>query len=238
MPALADPTTQPQHVIVPPDGGKWRDLGVRVASAAVLLPVALGCLWAGGWYWTALVLVGAAGMALEWRGLCRHRPAPLQPLLGAVYILPAVIALLWLRDDPAGGAVRVLFILCVVWSSDIGAYMTGRLFGGAKLAPTISPGKTWSGAAGGLVSAIVVGMIFARLNDGAAGSAMAIAALLGGVAQAGDLFESGLKRYFDVKDSGRSIPGHGGLLDRLDAVLTAAPVAAALLLLRGVELWR
>jgi len=228
-PALADaPPARP---------GRWRDLGVRTASAAVLLPVALACLWAGGWAWTGLVLIGAAGMAVEWRTMGRMRPAAWLPVTGAAYILPAVVALLWLRAGPAGfGA--VLFMLCVVWASDIGAYMVGRLVGGPKLAPAISPGKTRSGAVGGLLAVLAVGFAAARLADGTVAAAMATALVLGVFAQAGDLLESGLKRHFGVKDSGHLIPGHGGLLDRLDAVLLAAPAAAVLSAVRGVELWR
>jgi phosphatidate cytidylyltransferase len=222
---------------VPAPPGRWRDLGLRTASAAVLLPVALACLWAGGWAWAGLVLLGAAGMAAEWRAMCRRRPARWLAPAGAAYILPAVAALLWLRAGPAGfGA--VLFVLCVVWASDIGAYLVGRLVGGAKLAPAISPGKTRSGAAGGLLAALAVGYAAARLDGGSVPAGMAAAAGLGIFAQAGDLLESALKRRFGVKDSGHIIPGHGGLLDRLDAVLLAAPAAALLAAMRGVELWR
>jgi len=129
----------------------------------------------------------------------------------------------------------------VVWASDIGAYLVGRAFGGPRLAPVISPGKTWSGAIGGLVAAAVVGAVASALLGKGPPSwrPVALAVLLGVISQGGDLFESYLKRHFGVKDSGRMIPGHGGLLDRLDAVLTAAPAAAllALVLGRGVVLW-
>lgn len=211
---------------------------MRAASAAVLVPVAVGALWLGGWAWVVLVLMGASGMAAEWRAMCRHRPAPGLSLAGIAYIMPAVAALLWLRVPEPGGFQAVLFVLCVVWASDIGAYLVGRLVGGPKLAPAISPGKTRSGAVGGLVAVLGVGFAAARLGHGSAPAAMAAALLLGVVAQAGDLLESGLKRHFGVKDSGRLIPGHGGLLDRLDAVLLAAPAAALLAAWRGVELWR
>src|SRR5258707_1102329 len=98
--------------------GRWRDLGVRTASAAVLLPVAVACLWVGGWAWVGLVLVDAAGMAVEWRAMGRMRPASWLNLAGFAYIMPAVVALLWLRGGPDGfGA--VLFVLSVVWASDI-----------------------------------------------------------------------------------------------------------------------
>ena len=140
-------------------------------------------------------------------------------------------ALLWLRDDPVAGRANVLFLLLVVWAGDIGAYLVGRWIGGPRLAPGISPGKTWSGAVGGLVAASVVGLLAAGLlSDGAAGRAIPLAAVLGIVAQAGDLLESFVKRRLEVKDSGHLIPGHGGLFDRLDGVLAAAPVAALLAL--------
>ena len=113
------------------------------------------------------------------------------------------------------------FILLVVWCSDIGAYVVGRLVGGRRLAPSISPGKTWSGAAGGLAAAIMGGMIIAGLNLRAG----LLAALFGIASQLGDLGESALKRHYKVKDSGRLIPGHGGMLDRLDGLM-AASVAA------------
>ncbi len=204
----------------------------------MLLPVALGCLWVGGMAWIGLVLGAAAGMAVEWRAMSRRRPAAWLVPAGFAYILPAVAALLWLRAPEPGGFGAVLFVLCVVWASDVGAYMVGRLVGGPKLAPAISPGKTWSGGFGGLVAAALVGVAAGRLGQGDPRAAMLTATALGVVAQAGDLLESALKRHFGVKDSGTLIPGHGGLLDRLDAVLLAAPAAALVSAIRGVELWR
>jgi phosphatidate cytidylyltransferase len=135
----------------------------------------------------------------------------------------------------------VLFLFLVVWASDIGAYMAGRALGGPKLWPAVSPNKTWSGAAGGLLAAILVALGTALVfTPGASTVAVvAVAALLGVASQAGDLLESAIKRHFDVKDSSRLIPGHGGLLDRLDGVLAAAPVAALLsfALGQGRVLW-
>ncbi len=160
---------------------------------------------------------------------------------GILYIGLAGIALIELRHDNEAGRVNVLFLFLVVWASDIGAYMAGRLFGGPKLAPGVSPNKTWSGAAGGLASAMLVGVATAALlAPGGASRAAAVAAALGIMAQAGDLLESWIKRHFDVKDSSALIPGHGGLLDRLDGVLAAAPIAAllAFALGQGQPLWR
>jgi phosphatidate cytidylyltransferase len=132
--------------------------------------------------------------------------------------------------------------MVLIWASDIGAYIVGRLAGGPRLAPSISPGKTWSGAAGGLLAAVAVGVVagLGPHSGGASATAGVIGGGLGLVAQLGDLLESKLKRHFGIKDSGHIIPGHGGLLDRLDAVLIAAPVAAALAWMAGpgVSLWR
>ncbi len=119
----------------------------------------------------------------------------------------------------------MLFLAAIVWGGDIGAYLVGRLVGGPRLAPRISPGKTWSGALGGTLVAVLAGL---AVRPGHALLAGLVALLLSVAAQAGDLLESGLKRRFGVKDSGRLIPGHGGLLDRLDGVLTSAPLLAAL----------
>jgi phosphatidate cytidylyltransferase len=218
-----------------PRPGRWRDLGVRAASAVILLPVALLCLWQGGLAWIVLVMLAYGLMLAEWQAMAALRP-PRWPLAaGLAWTLPGASALVWLRGRGMGD---VLFLLCVVWASDIGAYMVGRLVGGAKLAPSISPGKTRSGAIGGLAAAVLVGLIAAWRGEGAFGLAAATAAGLGVIAQAGDLLESAVKRHFGVKDSGTLIPGHGGLLDRLDAVLTVAPVAALVVAWRGMELWR
>ena len=203
--------------------GPWRDLGVRPASGAALAVRGLGLIWLGGFGWLVCVLLAGAGMAAEWLALCRRRPA--LRWVGPIYIAPAILALLWLRGLP-DGLRWVAFLAAVVWSGDIGAYLVGRLVGGPRLAPSISPGKTWSGAAGGTACAVLAGVLAASGHAVAALPALVLSL----AAQAGDLLESALKRHFGVKDSGRIIPGHGGLLDRLDGVLTAAPLAALLAL--------
>ena len=147
---------------------------------------------------------------------------------GVLYVGLAIVALIWLRGWPGtDGRTAVFFLVLVVWGSDIGAYVAGRLIGGPKLAPALSPAKTWSGAAGGLVAAMLVGEAVA--GHVTLGTAV-FAGLLAIVCQAGDLLESAIKRHVGVKDSGRLIPGHGGLLDRLDGLLAAAPVAALVVL--------
>ena len=188
-----------------------------------------------------LLLAGTAG-GLIWRGNAGPQSGRYAYALGFLYLGPAAVALPWLRSDPAVGLANTLFVLCIVWASDIGAYLVGRFVGGPKLVPAISPGKTWSGAVGGLASAALAGLAVAAgtARGLSAPHVIVLAIGLGIISQAGDLFESALKRHFGVKDSGRIIPGHGGLLDRLDALLAVAPVAALLALTvgRGVALWR
>ena len=207
---------------------RWRDLGVRTASGLVLAAIGLLTMWIGGLVWATVICLLGVIMAFEWVGLCAGRPRRLL-VIGALYISPAVVALIWLRAQPNGHR-WVLLLAAVVWGGDVGAYLVGRLVGGPRLAPAISPGKTWSGAAGGTLIAVLAGM--AAWPERLALVAP-VALLLSVTAQAGDLLESAIKRRFGVKDSGRLIPGHGGLLDRLDGVLTAAPVAAIILLVFG-----
>jgi phosphatidate cytidylyltransferase len=149
------------------------------------------------------------------------------------------LSLLWLRLQPAHGLADTLFLVAVVWGTDIGAYMAGRLFGGAKMAPKISPGKTWSGAAGGLMIGAFCGAMLAGNFHFVALSALLMGILLSIFAQAGDLLESAIKRHLGVKDSGNTIPGHGGVLDRQVGFLAAAPLAALLALgaQGGLALW-
>nr|WP_194299803.1 phosphatidate cytidylyltransferase [Acetobacter conturbans] len=160
---------------------------------------------------------------------------------GNAVIVAAGAALLWLRLGTETGIWSVVFVIAVVVSSDSSAYMVGRLIGGPKLAPSISPGKTRSGAAGGLVGAVLAGVVvavFADADGGLSTSTLLLrsafwAALLGVVAQTGDLIESAVKRRRGVKDSGTLLPGHGGLLDRFDALLAVAPLAALISLAAG-----
>jgi phosphatidate cytidylyltransferase len=221
--------------------GRWTDLSKRVLSALVLAPIALVCAWVGGAAFAIIVAAVMLGLAVEWLGLCRRTGRALLCPAGLAYIAVAGAAMLWLRDDPVAGRADVLFLLLVVWAGDIGAYLIGRWVGGPRLAPHISPGKTWSGAAGGLLAAVAAGLVAAHvLSDATTWRVVVVAAALGIVAQAGDLLESFVKRRLAVKDSGHLIPGHGGLFDRLDGVMAAAPIAAvlALTLGRGVVLWQ
>ncbi len=183
----------------------------------------------------AALAILALGAVAIWFVDMRRGGNPFPAALGPVYLGAPAVALLWLRAEPEGGAALALGLLVVVWAADIGAYAVGRTVGGARLAPRISPGKTWAGAVGGGALAAAMGAAFAA----AWGVGLLAGALAGGMlavaAQAGDLFESWLKRRRGVKDSGRAIPGHGGVLDRVDSLLGAAPALAAFVALGGWE---
>lgn len=154
---------------------------------------------------------------------------------GVPYLALPCVALLWLRhtefDDGLDGRVVIFWLLAVVWASDVGAYFTGRLIGGPKLAPAISPNKTWAGFAGGALAAALTGgvaisVIGAALERNSLWLFVLVSVTVGICAQGGDLLESWLKRHFGVKDTSQLIPGHGGVLDRVDGLMTAAVLSA------------
>jgi len=202
------------------------ELATRTLSGVLMIVVALACLWLGGWAFRLLVLAAALTMAGEWVRLTRNL-APGLKLFGLPYVLLPVIGLLILRDAENGIALT-LWTLAIVWATDIGAYFSGRTLGGPKLASAISPAKTWSGLLGGMLCAGLVGALIAS-RAGLPGPCIWLGAPLAILAQAGDLFESWLKRRAGVKDSGRILPGHGGALDRLDGVVPVASVMGLLL---------
>lgn len=168
----------------------------------------------------AIVVTGAHATRFE---------AGFWPTLGLAYAGLLGISLSALRGADAAGLSATLFLFAVVWATDILAYFVGRAFGGPKLAPAISPGKTWSGAVGGTLAAMLAGLGVAILMGASPGwAALAVLTLLlSAVSQAGDLFESFVKRRFGAKDSSRLIPGHGGVMDRVDGLAAAAFVLFA-----------
>lgn len=217
---------------------------------AVPLVVLLACALEVADLHTAAWGTLALGFALAWAAAeraARHRAErlpdrPAQPALrlalGVLYIGVAGLCLIWLRGSGEAGRDTLLFLLAVVWATDVGAYLAGRALGGPKLWPAVSPGKTWSGAAGGLALAVLLAALLAPILSpgvgvGGALLAAALAVPLSVATQAGDLLESAIKRHFKVKDTSSLIPGHGGLLDRLDGLLAAAPVLALLVLALG-----
>ena len=199
-----------------------RRLPARLMAAigimiAVMAQIAAGPAAALGVAAAFAVLTGIVGGGKD-RGLLGF---------GVLYVAVGMAGLMWLRDLPAVGLSLFLYVMLAIWATDIGAYAAGRSIGGPKLAPRISPKKTWAGLLGGMVSASLFGWLVA-LAFGAARPdvALAVGAVVAVVGQAGDLFESAVKRRYNVKDSGQLIPGHGGILDRIDGLLAAAPVLA------------
>jgi phosphatidate cytidylyltransferase len=259
------------------DAPASRNLVVRIASAVVLVPVAIAAAYAGGWYWAALVTLCAIGLFVEWlmvSGASGNAPllvtgagmlaisAPFLALRsvdvallvlalgliavglrsspprswavgGFLYAAAAQVSSILVRLDPREGFIALVFILLVVWCTDIGGYFAGRSVGGPKLWPRVSPNKTWAGAVGGFFASLILAAGFAVSGFGKMGPLLMIAAALSVASQFGDLFESAIKRRFGVKDSSQIIPGHGGLLDRLDGYVAAVVLAAILGLLRG-----
>ncbi|MEO3430060.1 phosphatidate cytidylyltransferase [Pelagibius sp. CAU 1746] len=165
----------------------------------------------------------AAGSAALYR--FKGRGTLLFVFFGTLYIGLACMAFLWLRSVPEQGLEVVIWLLAVVWATDIGAYFAGRGIGGPRLAPKISPNKTWAGLIGGALAAGLVGALAAGFLGREAMLLVVGGMVLAVVAQGGDLLESWCKRHFGVKDSSHIIPGHGGILDRVDGLLAVFPVA-------------
>ncbi|WP_213287676.1 phosphatidate cytidylyltransferase [Bradyrhizobium sp. sGM-13] len=250
---------------------------MRIAAAAVLIPLAVAIAYAGGWLWAALVTLAAIGLFAEWLaivglagatrvivpgvaalalgGVCfaiGRLDAALIVLgigfvavvaiaperrnwaaAGFLYAAAAEIASVLVRLDSVKGFAALMFVLLIVWVTDSGGYFAGRGIGGPKLWPRVSPKKTWAGAVGGFAASLAVAGGFAAFGLGKMGPLLLLSAALSVVSQLGDLFESAVKRRFGVKDSSHIIPGHGGLMDRLDGFVAAVVVAALFGFLRG-----
>jgi phosphatidate cytidylyltransferase len=222
-----------------------RELAVRVASAIAIIVVAGTALWLGGWFWMGFVALVAGGVLWEWNGLVRQfEIAPLAEVVwlffGAIYVGAAALAMVSVREDYVPLFVMLGFFLPIV-AVDVGAYFSGRILGGPKIAPAISPSKTWAGLLGGALAASLVALWieytypeagqFGPASADGPGTLNIVGVIVAGcliavLAQAGDFFESWMKRRAGVKDSGSLIPGHGGLFDRLDGFLAVFFVLA------------
>lgn len=259
---------------------KSNNLGLRLMSAAVLLPVAVGAVYLGAWWFAAFLALVCAAMCWEWAGLCspgrtevsvvmtaagaaapllayrygfvallwcvgvamaalvclalaRRMANPVICIAGVPYVALGISCAGWLRADGEAGLTTVLWVVASVVATDVGAYFVGRNVGGPKLAPRISPNKTWSGLIGGMAGAGVAGAVTGLLIGGAVFPLLAGSVALAVISQGGDLVESALKRRFNAKDASNLIPGHGGFLDRFDGYLTAMPAAALMSALSG-----
>jgi phosphatidate cytidylyltransferase len=257
------------------------DLKRRVPSAIVLILLALGATWYGGFPFLFFWTVAALLVWYEWATVVRSEPRTTVIALGAIALAVAAVLLslkmifvacvavvigaiasasatngnrearLWsgmgllyaalvfipvvlLREDPKFGFFTVIWLYAVVWLTDIAGYFCGRFIGGPKLAPVISPKKTWSGAIGGTLFGVLGGVAVATVaNAGFAFTLIVIALVVSMVSQAGDIFESFVKRRFGKKDASGILPGHGGVMDRIDGFIAAAALAFLIGLLRN-----
>lgn len=267
----------PAASVISPSSRSKDTLALRILSAAVLAPAAVGASWVGGPVFAALVAFLCVLMSFEWArmieraemsavfhalgvggaaalilaaagrypwafGVCALTAAAAAAAslkgsrkwqwagFGAAYFLAPSIALLWLRENAENGRGLLMLLFAIVWSADTGGYAAGRLVGGPKLSPRISPAKTWAGAIGGFLAGGVAAAIGAPLIFHEAGAAyIAAGAGLGLASILGDMAESAFKRRFGIKDMSGFIPGHGGVLDRLDGMIFATIAVTSVL---------
>lgn len=229
------------------------DLGVRTLSSVAMMSVAIGAIWLGGYAFMTLIVLVGLGVYREFAKLAlavaRNLPARIIWLVGGLLYVGLACYTLLRFSAPLFGMTPTIMLIAGVIGTDIGAYFAGRTFGGPKIAPRISPSKTWSGLLGGMVGAgltmIAIQAAIYAFKGGNAGDGdvyltygwqrLALTgAALAIVAQTGDFFESWMKRRAGVKDSGRLIPGHGGLFDRTDGLIAVAFVAGLVTISQSV----
>ena len=200
------------------------ELMTRTLAAMAMIALALVAVVLGGYVFAVFVAAAATMMYFEWSRLVRGWGIGWH-VAGFLYALIPALAVLWIREVPNLGLSMVVWVFVVVWSTDIGAFFAGRAIGGPKLAPSISPNKTVAGLVGGMISAGLAGWAWVDFS-GVPSVFLWLGPPLALAAQAGDLFESWLKRRAKAKDSGTWLPGHGGLLDRVDGLVAVAPLTA------------
>jgi phosphatidate cytidylyltransferase len=229
------------------------DLGIRTLSSVVMMSVAILAIWLGGYAFMGLVIAIGLGVYFEFSklvlGFANNPQARILWLLGGLTYVGLACFTLMLFSAPFFGMTPAILLIAGVIGTDVGAYFAGRSIGGAKIAPRISPSKTWSGLFGGMIGAGLM-MVFIQagiyaFRGGEAGDGdvylaygwfrlMLTGAALAVIAQMGDFFESWMKRRAGVKDSGRLIPGHGGLFDRTDGLIAVAFAAGVVMVLQSV----
>jgi phosphatidate cytidylyltransferase len=214
------------HFLDPKDNTKQ-----RIITALVLIPIALYAILSSENLFIFLSVAIAILMTAEWLDIIKKAEDQQKwRIIGLFYILIPIYSVIKIRlfNDEI-----LLWMFAVIWATDIFAFFAGKILGGAKLAPTISPNKTWSGLSGGVVASMLIGLMSSFMFKGGAIFFISVSVFLSLIEQASDLFESKVKRIFGVKDSGNIIPGHGGVLDRLDGMMFVAPVVLLLITFFG-----
>lgn len=218
-------------------GGRFAGSGYVLALFMLLTMIAE----TSGHHEVGLVIVVVGAFAVYAAARAGHRAEPAWSALGAIAIGLPCATLVWMRYDPVIGLTGVFWLIGAVWVTDVSGYVFGRMIGGPRLAPAISPGKTWAGLIGAVVMTALWSLgwtLWAKIDE-----PLLVVAVLGGiaavVAQCGDLAVSIVKRRFGAKDASNVIPGHGGMLDRFDGMIAAAPAASVLVLLKtgGIFSW-
>jgi len=214
------------HFLDPKDNTKQ-----RIVTALILFPIAIYAIFFSQNLFNLMSVAIAILMAWEWSNITKTAPDKDKKkwqTIGFFYILIPVYSIVQIRSID----VDILFwMFAIIWTTDIFAFFSGKTFGGPKLAPSISPNKTWSGLAGGVISSVVIGIVCSSLFSGSVIFFMIASMSLSILEQISDLIESKIKRIFGVKDSGNSIPGHGGVLDRMDGIVLVAPVILLLIVI-------
>lgn len=219
------------------------NLQLRILSALVLVPIVFGAIFLGGWAFKIFVAIIFCAAVFEWVRLSLHtKKIAFFLIVGAVYLPVGFFAFYFVREGLENGLYLILAMLLSIWAGDTGAYFVGRKFGKHKMAPTISPNKSWEGLAGCMLfSALVLwatiyfaqnfSFLIPNTIERPEGfnsiEFIFMASILGYIGQIGDLIESALKRNAQMKDSGHIIPGHGGILDRVDSIILVSPVFVA-----------
>ncbi|MBQ0761472.1 phosphatidate cytidylyltransferase [Marinobacter psychrophilus] len=217
---------------------------VGYSAAVLLLLAALYTMTAQGVLWLALLwwLVGFGFVASYPKNSARWGSVPARAAMGLLVLVPAWVGLNYLRNGEFKFALTdnnlllILYVFTLVWVADIGAYFSGRKFGNAKLAPRVSPGKSWAGVWGGLAAVAVFALVVSQTLGAGAGQSVAliiVSVVTAAVSVLGDLFESMLKRFRGIKDSSRLLPGHGGIMDRIDSLTAAIPIFTLLVIQFG-----
>ena len=213
---------------------KGRLYHTEAAVNAVAVALAVSSLLVTRQMWIALIVL-AAGACAAWKLAQERHVHPVWQAIGVLYLGLPALALVALRAFEPRGAMIIVGMFLIVWATDSGALIFGNLIGGPRMAPVLSPSKTWAGTIGGSVTAALIFAAFIWFLGGSAWQAGLFGFLFSITAHAGDLFESFVKRRFGIKDSGALIPGHGGVLDRMDSTLAAAVAMALLVFLAGLN---